>query len=281
MPTLQRQQESAFENLVWPLSLHYDWQKVILSMFGTAFDASGHESDQPLLVVAGFVAPASVWEEFSDDWKDRLARDGLEYFRLNEFISWNAEESVKRSLLADLMNIIRCNASRKFGICVHLKGFSSLISKEAKDEWRMNAYVLGGMECMTRADWWAASEKIQAPLLHTFEEGDVGTGRLSDLAIRCQLLAPRFAPGKKDRLHPITSEVIPAFVPLQAADWLAGEYFLENKRKLQNVPKRSESRWPYTQFDDMPGKIIVADDSKLNDIEAGFKIALASRNIKP
>ena len=38
----------------------------------TAFDASGHESDQDYLVVGGYIARAKDWVDFEKAWLERL-----------------------------------------------------------------------------------------------------------------------------------------------------------------------------------------------------------------
>jgi len=78
------------------------------------FDASGHESDQPFLVVAGFVSSASDWDAFSVKWMERLERDGLPYFQGNQFAScsgifegWDQQEG-RRRRLAYATTLFRC-----------------------------------------------------------------------------------------------------------------------------------------------------------------------------
>jgi hypothetical protein len=66
------------------------WREVCQLMVGT-FDASGHESNKPFLVVAGFVSSAGDWDDFSQLWLEQIpvyvplqASDWLAYesFRL-------------------------------------------------------------------------------------------------------------------------------------------------------------------------------------------------------
>jgi len=61
-----------------------NWPTILMAMLA-AFDASGHESDQPVLVVAGFVSSAKDWDEFSAKWLERLRADDLPYFQASQF----------------------------------------------------------------------------------------------------------------------------------------------------------------------------------------------------
>ncbi|MGB9488269.1 MAG: hypothetical protein WCD04_19420, partial [Terriglobia bacterium] len=67
-----------------------------MGMFTTAFDASGHESDQLIMVVAGFISSVDDWTDFSKKWKERLAEDGLEYFHTKEFSDWRLDDDPRR-----------------------------------------------------------------------------------------------------------------------------------------------------------------------------------------
>jgi hypothetical protein len=60
------------------------WKDGLFGMLTACFDASGHPT-QPVLVVAGFIAPAPEWEHFEREWKDRLAIDGITSFHMQEF----------------------------------------------------------------------------------------------------------------------------------------------------------------------------------------------------
>ncbi len=48
-------------------------------------DASG-KGDSRFLVIAGFIADADVWADFSKEWKIRLNQAGREYFKMNEMV---------------------------------------------------------------------------------------------------------------------------------------------------------------------------------------------------
>jgi hypothetical protein len=242
--------------------------------FVTAFDASGHESDRLIMVVAGFVSSGDEWAKFTTKWKERLGRDALEYFRLSEFIRWAADEAKKRALVRDLIGIIEPHAFRKFGVVLEVRGMADHFSDADRAEWNLNAYSLASLFCVKYVERWAARERIKVPIEYVFEEGDIGRDQL-EKRLRRRGCKVQFKPGKRDRKTGAGSSV-PAFVPLQAADFIAGEYFMEAERRVKNIPKRSSPRWPYLQFDRMQGTVRKAMYENLEKLRNLFEIAKTS-----
>lgn len=61
------------------------WKRQLL-MMQAYIDASA-KGDPRILVLAGYIAPADLWIEFSYEWKARLDHAGLKYFKMNEMSS--------------------------------------------------------------------------------------------------------------------------------------------------------------------------------------------------
>ena len=90
---------------------------VVFVMLTACFDASGNYQDpkQPFFVVAGFISRADRWIKFDEEWRKRLASDGLSYFHAVDFaasqkefaVGWRDNEKRRRQLLEDLLDIIR------------------------------------------------------------------------------------------------------------------------------------------------------------------------------
>src|SRR5450759_1206912 len=83
-------------------------------MLTTAFDISNDEPDHQFLVIAGFVSNAERWKDFDEEWRKRLAVDGLDYFHMQPFAQstrmfkgWDKQEPRRRRLIGDLLDIIR------------------------------------------------------------------------------------------------------------------------------------------------------------------------------
>lgn len=238
--------------------------------FVGAFDASGHESNQPIMVVAGFVSSAQEWVNFTKNWNARLAQDGLVYLHMKEFQRWNADERKKKTLLEDLMVIISKHVFRKFGTVVEVRGMADQFSKDDKNEFRLNAYSLGGLFCVKEVGQWAArGENKGIPIEYVFEDGDIGKGQLAESVQRKGYMI-HFRPGKRDRVT-ATGNPVPAFVPLQAADFLAGEYFKEAVRRLRGPGPCVRPQ--YLQFDAMQGAIRHATCGKLGQLRRTIESA--------
>lgn len=255
-----------------------------MGMFTAAFDASGHESDRLVMVVAGFVSSAKDWQEFSKQWKARLEMDGLEYFHLEEFAGWRADEvKIKRPLQRDLMELIKKYTYRKFGLVVLPQEFSKTISQEMRDFFHLNAYSFAGMNCVTQVDEWARRDRVSpATIEYVFEQGDIGEGKLTTAMQNSGFSDPLFRPGKKDLPTPC-GNIRPAFVPLQAADWLAGELFWDMERIYKRAEKRTSPRWGFQQFQTKVGEIRYTQAEGIKDLQtvmnAGFR-TLHLKNLK-
>src|SRR5689334_3460692 len=101
-----------------------NWRSVRLAMFTAYFDASGDYVQQPLLVVAGFVAHADAWISWEKDWNARLKKQGLEYFHRNELRVLDASG---HRFLDDLCSIICAHASAKIGCTVVNENLSTIL----------------------------------------------------------------------------------------------------------------------------------------------------------
>ncbi len=224
-----------------------------------AFDASGDEASQLIMVVAGFISSAGDWADFSKLWVERLQRDGLSYMHMKEYAhstgqfahGWKGDGKRRDALLADLMSIIKSHAYRKFGIVVRNDTFRATVSSETQKDWHLNAYSLAGRSCAKQVNQWAMEEKYRSPIELVFEKGDQGAGKLHHRLVEDGYGAPSFKP-KKDEVTP-EGLAIPSFVPLQAADFLAYEIFLEVTRDIRGseIPQR----WGMNQFEGMLGDI--------------------------
>lgn len=235
-------------------------------MFTACFDAGGSQHDQEFLVVAGFISSADTWTTFDLLWRERLTKDGIRYFHMEEFAhfrgefknGWRNNEIKRRSLLSDLLDIIRSHAFRKFGCAIEHKQLTDVISKEQREKYLLDAYSFAGLYCAHQVNQWRVNEKISALPDLVFEDGDLGKGHLMDRLKKDGFGTPIFRL-KKDA--EISGRKSPAFTPLQAADFLAYEIFLANKRWEDPNYK---ARWGMEQFHRMMGDLVKYDSNELN-----------------
>ncbi|GEM_PF-3888161 len=261
-----------------------DRDGVILGMLTFSFDASGDDSTA-MLTVAGFASSVQDWDRFSSQWKDRLAKDGIEFFHAVElaafrgpFEHWRERpdrEQLRRALSTDLMDILKRHVYRRFGCTIINKSFQAM-SPQLRDEFALGAYSLGGRTCAKYARQWVLEEWTwkdkQTQVEMVFEAGDKGQDKLQKRLVADSAIIPTFKP-KKDT----TSEdgIIQAgFIPLQAADWLAYELNLATQKFYEGkLEYLSDLRWPMQEFLQYPpGYLGVYTPENLKEMESGIEL---------
>jgi hypothetical protein len=232
------------------------WREVHQFMLAS-FDASGHESDQPFMVVAGFVSSAGDWDDFSQKWLKRLGEDGLPYFHASRFRSstgifdgWDTQEDRRRALARDLMDLVVSHSYRYFITAVKPLEFKQAFTEDERRTFNINSYALCGRYCVAELGRWVRGDDLvfsteRAPDL-VFEDGDIGKGKLRDLLVKHHYPEPQFLPGKVPL--PTKVGIVPPFVPLQAADWLAYKSFQLLKDGDSALENQDKWRWPMRQF---------------------------------
>ncbi|MGB7623607.1 MAG: DUF3800 domain-containing protein [Terriglobia bacterium] len=228
-------------------------------MLEAYFDASGKESDQPFLVVAGFVSSAVLWIEFEDRWRTRLKRAGITTFHATEcehcegeFRKFRNRRKERDDLVMDLIRLIRIHVYYKFGCNVVINDLGEL-SEMNKRKYLFNAYSLAGRACAALVAKWRVEEKQPMQVQYIFEKGDEGMGMVArGLEVDGFRPIPIFR-DKKDRIDQ-DGNLIPGNAGLQAADCLAYESFRELKNIHFKRPKR-KSRWQFTLLNQIDGII--------------------------
>lgn len=244
------------------------WREVRFPMFTTCFDGSGKERDHHYLVVAGFLSSANDWIEFSRLWEERLQQDCITCFHATdfrtshgEFESWRNQESRRRKLLGDLVDLIKSHAYRQFG-CVVEFTYKDCLSPEMLNRFAINAYTLAARTCFRDVEWWARAERTCSPIEYVFEDGDVGKGLLIERLERDGFQTPAFKYKKDTWKKGIFN---PKFVPLQACDLWAYEIF-------QAVKTQSEERWAYQELKRIPGEVKTWDIEDLQNLQEHLQV---------
>ena len=238
-------------------------------MFTACFDAGGSQHDQQFLVVAGFVSSNDTWTKFDRLWRERLAEDGIRYFHMEEFAhfrgefrnGWRDKETKRKSLLSDLLDIIRSHAFRKFGCAIDHKQLTDVITKKEREKYLLDAYSFAGLYCAHQVNQWRVTERLSTQPDLVFEDGDLGKGHLIDRLKKDGFGTPIFRLKKDTEISGYNSL---AFTPLQAADFLAYEIFLANKR-WDNPDYKV--RWGMIQFHSMIGHLVKYDLKDLNNLK--------------
>jgi hypothetical protein len=241
-------------------------------MLTCCFDGAGKEKDTSgntdVVVVAGFGSMAGVWREFDEKWTARLTKDGLTAFHAVDFAQfrgefrdgWRADESRRRTLTADLMEIIIEDGLMKFGTIVPVGAYRA-IDTNLRADIRLDAYVTGAICAVGDLNFYALEHGMGRNVRYVFEKGD------SEGALRERLRNDGFGdPDFTWKSPRVDRKGIrhDGFVGLQAADWIAYEYYLDAGRFFAG---EVEDRWAFTQFETLPGRIHAqtAETAKLNE----------------
>lgn len=257
-------------------------------MLTICFDTAREKSSE-ILVVAGFAGFAKVWSQFDIEWQARLVRDNLSEFHAGDFAhfsgdfvsGWKGNEPRRRALLHDLMDLIRGHGLTRFGCAVPLPIHNRLDST-IKDRF-FDAYVHASLAAVDHFNHYARELRVEC-VRYVFEKGEREDG-LRQRFREEGYNDPDFTWKKPHRTR--KGFVDPGFLGLQAAGWIAYEYYLDMTKTLNlNMPltkKQEEGRWAFQQFESLPGgaiQLVMSPDSS----NMVMKIRDATRhlrNLKP
>ena len=261
---------SAFEHLARSIA-PLGWEDRYYSMFTAYFDDSGHEDDQLLVVVAGFIADAKDWKEFEALWIAALYRHampvacGLPYLHVSEInrkirtcrqheaCSDHWTDLRRKRMFDELIDIIRGHVSRKFACVVVNEGLADL-SEQVRIDCLINAYSAAGRACVAKLREFAFNEHIPyAPRL-VFEDGSKGKGKLIDRLRRDCVQEPIF---ERPRNHPSKDGkfIEAGVIPLQSADLFAHIVFDYARAYLRQEPSLLQEQ--FHRFKSLPTQELI------------------------
>lgn len=242
-----------------------DREKVVFVMLTLAFDAGG-DGGTDYMTVAGFASSSGDWDSFSKKWKARLDKDGISFFRAvdaNNFrgpfehlreLAESERVELRKQLFKDLMDIIHSHTYQKFSCTMVNEDYTST-DNEARQEFAESAYSLAARTCEKHArywlmhdPYWRSCREMKVAAIFELGDEDQNQGRLRERLWKDYgHIPPNFRP-KKDTLRE-DGQVEYAFVPLQAADWLAWEINRATRDFYAGlIHSESDMRWPMQQF---------------------------------
>jgi hypothetical protein len=181
--------------------------------FSLYLDDGGHPDDQPALIVAGYVAMDSQWENFEPAWKRALAQFNLgDAFHMTEFMGRRYSSLRRDQILSALRRIISSHT-----LCLFAGGVDIAAYRRVNDEFTLEeshgapyALVTRGIAKAFRE--WESETLGPEDRLRVFVEQ--GTKHYGDLE---QVF-------KRDRIQ-LPTRVPKATAQVQPADMLAWETF--------------------------------------------------------
>ncbi len=246
-------------SIIWPPWLDRD--KGILLMLTFAFDAGGDDGTE-CMTVAGFASSMKYWDEFSREWKSRLDKDGIAFFRAVDansfrgpFEHWRDlpnKVELRQHLFADLMELIERNTFRKFSCTIVNQEYRNT-NNEARQQFAESAYSVAARTCEKEARHWALTDEWnrcpEMEIAAIFEAGDAGQGKLQErLLKRLWTVAAQFSAKERYQargwsygtgIHSVTGSRLVGAWELNRAT----RDFYE-----KGAQSESEFRWPLQQF---------------------------------
>jgi hypothetical protein len=223
-------------------------------MFLAYFDKSG-DVDQVATVVGGYLATVTEWERFDVDWRLLLAKEGVPYFHMKEFVAcrgvfstgWDNETRRSR-FLSQLCEIIAAHVRHSFSWIVINKAFNE-VEQEYELSFRVgNQYSFCARGCAAKIrDWLNDNECKGRPVEYIFESGDRGRGFLDSIFERDGLPKPQY----RAKLPPSGREA-QISTPLQVADFLSWEH--QKHVRLYELNQLLRLRKSFSALDRVPNK---------------------------
>jgi len=230
-----------------------------MSPFTAYFDASGHPSDQPFVIVSGYVANFLQWQVFNCSWEEAHKKFDVPLpFHMADFMyrgkpydKWGKDSEEAERFLTSLCTIQQLNTLLSVSCIVEMGDYRQ-IEEVIQIDTMLPAFALGARWCIAILEEWQKKHGIEYPIECVFEDGDFGRGKFIELMRDERMPAPVFK-NKED------------FPGLQAADHIAWEQANHLKRE-RKTGQKSPARPPFARLLSVPHLHHVTDLGSLLDI---------------
>jgi hypothetical protein len=216
-------------------------------MLNTYLDETGHSKDelQKFVGMAGLIAPEAYWTYLEGEWKGILRFFNIPYFHMKEFAhsegvfkGWKGDEPRRRDLYGVLLKTITLAEARPIGSIVPMDIFRKLTKEQ--QGFFTDPYYLCFQGCITYLEEYlkvVSREETIALIMSEQMEFKNFAQELFDFIRREFEFAQRIdSPVFRDMRR---------IVPLQAADIVAFELYMEYERRLYAPTKRPNPRYAY------------------------------------
>lgn len=179
-------------------------------------DAAGHPSDQPAVVVAGFVAAETQWLAFESEWKSALNRHRLgSIFHMTDFEAKYKNDPRHYEILRDLIDTIYRHVRAAIAGVVEMDDYCRVNEKYPLEEAIGKPYSIAARGVHRNLGLWKKAAHCNDPVLIFVEKGTEHEGDMKECFVRDKLPEP--------------IPVDKSLPPVQAADLYAWEmaYFLK------------------------------------------------------
>jgi hypothetical protein len=208
---------------------------VAMTEYAAYIDDSGHPSDQPFVIAAGFLATEPEWVAFEPEWRTALFEHGLgDVLHMTDFEKAYRNSPKKWVILHNLIDIILAHTGAHFVNVVAMADYRKVNSIYRLQECIGSPYSMAVRGIARSINVWKEKFfKADDKLLLFVENGTLHRGDMEEIFRRDGLPVPRYVP-----------KSMPA---VQAADWLAWEALYAHRRNyVRKTLKRvveDESNW--------------------------------------
>jgi hypothetical protein len=197
-----------------------------MTEYALYLDDSGHPSDQPAVVVAGFVATIEQWQQFGPEWSAALHKHGLgNTFHMTDFEA--AKRRDRGKVFEHLTSIISRYTQASFSCGVDMKAYRKVNDRYALEEAIGTPYAIATRGVVRNLNLWKKRFLDVSETVTVFvEEGTKHFGDMEEAFRRDTLPVPQRVPKRH--------------VCVQPADMLAWEAFNYDslrpaRRSLRNL----------------------------------------------
>lgn len=219
------------------------WRGDYLVVLKAHFDASGGLDDQPVCVVAGYVASLESWtNSFEGPWARALKENDLTFFHMTDYAAckgafegWEYSPRRREERFLGFVDIILSTV--RFGMA---SGITMQTFDKYKDRLKDSmgieyAWQLCALRCVLQLFNWRNVGKHAERIALAFENGDLG---YENMEFAVKQFAREFT-GDFEPSAPIVVGSKTDLPPLQSADILAWEYANLMKQQM------GISQWAY------------------------------------
>jgi len=200
-------------------------------------DESGTQGGSPVLCLAGYVFHHDEAVVFTKEWSALLRKYDLSNFHMVDCAHGNGEfkklsKPTRVAALTEAIQLIKQRSAFGFATTVNEADYAEIFAPLSDDRW--SAYYFCLNNCLSLIANWARRTRFDENVSYFFEAGhpDQGAADQRMHAIFAdEKLRKRFFYG----CHSFDDKR--RFVPLQAADILAWQWFSHTKRKLAGAAR--------------------------------------------
>lgn len=173
-----------------------------MTEYAIYLDDSGHPSDQPRVVTAGFLASEDQWLRFEPEWLAALEKHGLErVFHMTDFES--SHRSDRGRVLEHLTRIISENTQTSFSCYVSMDAYRRINDTYALEEALGAPYALAVRGLVRNVHLWKERYLHPEDRISIYVEGATKHfGEMEEVFRRDGLPIPQRAPKQHPRVQP-------------------------------------------------------------------------------